>query len=115
MRSSWAPWLAVVAFSLFPSAGSGAPAHGGWQLGSSVTVYGANWCGACKSLEAKLAQKNIPFDVIDVDRQPDAYARARQAAGGPNGIPLTGVRAGGEQTWVVGDNADRIERAYRGN
>jgi glutaredoxin len=118
MRSSIAPWLLAAALSLGVSAGVHAappvPQHG-FRLGGSVTMYGAAWCKACKSLEAKLDKKEIPFRVVDVDRNREDYERARAAAGGPRGIPLTGVLSSGEETWIVGDDADRIERAYRGN
>jgi glutaredoxin len=81
---------------------------------TTVTVYGADWCGACKSLEAKLAQRNVPFEKIDVDRNREAYERARTSAGMGNGIPLTHV-AKESPRWFVGDDAEGIERAYKGD
>jgi mycoredoxin len=81
---------------------------------SSVTVYGATWCSACKILERGLRERDIPFDVIDVDRSPDSYARARQAAG-TNSIPLTSVTRGSDQTWVIGADVGAVERAYKGS
>jgi glutaredoxin len=80
---------------------------------SSVTIYGATWCSACKSLESKLNDRRVPFDVIDVDRNREAYDRARSASGMGSGIPLTNVMKGSSQ-WFQGDNADAIERAYKG-
>lgn len=81
---------------------------------TSVTLYGASWCSACRSLEAKLAERNIPFDKIDVDNNREAYERARAASGMGSGIPLTHVTKG-TSTWVQGDDADAIERAYKGD
>lgn len=81
---------------------------------SSVTVYGANWCSACRSLESKLNERRIPFDVIDVDKNREAYDRARSASGMGSGIPLTHIAKGGSR-WVQGDDADAIERAYKGD
>lgn len=80
---------------------------------SSVTVYGAEWCGACKVLERGLREKDIPFEVIDVDQSPEAYARARSASNA-SVIPITNVVRGDNATWVVGANIVAVERAYRG-
>jgi len=89
------------------------PAPGISSLSAGVTVYGASWCGACKSLEAKLTQRDIPFQVIDVDRDRAAFDRARAASGMGSSIPLTNI-ARDTDKWVQGDNADAVERAYKG-
>jgi mycoredoxin len=81
---------------------------------SSITIYGANWCSACKSLEKTLQKRDIPFDVVDVDKNPDQYERARSASGTGNAIPLTGVARGSETVWFVGADPDGVEKAYRG-
>jgi hypothetical protein len=91
-----------------------APQVGVSSAVTTVIVYGAEWCSACKSLEAKLAQRNVPFEKVDVDRNREAYDRARSAAGLGNGIPLTHV-AKEPPKWFVGDDADGIERAYKGD
>jgi mycoredoxin len=81
---------------------------------SSVTVYGASWCSACRSLEAKLNERRIPFDMIDVDKNREAYERARNASGMGSGIPLSHITQN-TSTWVQGDDVDAIERAYKGD
>lgn len=83
------------------------------SMGAGVTVYGASWCGPCRKLEADLKARDIPFDEIDVDRNPQAFERARQATG-TGAIPQTSIDRAGNTVWVVGANADAIERAYRG-
>jgi mycoredoxin len=80
---------------------------------AAVTVYGASWCSACRSLEAKLDERRIPFSLIDVDKNREAYDRARRASGMGSGIPLTHITQN-TSTWVQGDDADAIERAYKG-
>lgn len=80
---------------------------------SSVTIYGATWCSACRSLESKLNERRIPFDIIDVDKHRELYDRARNASGMGSGIPLTHITQN-TSTWVQGDDADAIERAYKG-
>jgi glutaredoxin len=105
--------LSLAAFGHAASRPAEAPRVGVSSAVSAVTVYGASWCGACRSLEAKLAQRNIPFEKIDVDRNRDAYDRARAASGMGSGIPLTNI-VRDTVTWVQGDDADAVERAYKG-
>ena len=31
-----------------------------------VTVFGARWCAACRSLETSLRKRSIPFQVVDI-------------------------------------------------
>ena len=110
---------AILVASLVLVPASGAPARADApvpavsSLAAGVTVYGASWCGACKSLEAKLAQRNIPFEAIDVDRDRAAFDRARAESGKGSSIPLTSVSRD-TVTWVVGDDASAVERAYKG-
>jgi mycoredoxin len=81
---------------------------------SSITIYGANWCSACKSLEKTLQKRDIPFDWVDVDKNPQQYERARSASGTGNAIPLTSVVRGSDTVWFVGADPDGVEKAYRG-
>jgi glutaredoxin len=79
-----------------------------------VTVYAAKWCSACRSLESGLTERKIAFEVIDVDDNPSAFAKARAAAGATNAIPLTGVVRSSNTVWIVGADVDAVERAQRG-
>ena len=80
---------------------------------AKVTVYGATWCSACKSLEASLRSRGIPFEQVDIDENPGAFAIAKKAAGA-NAVPLSNIVRGPAQTWIVGADPDAVERAYRG-
>jgi mycoredoxin len=82
---------------------------------SPVTVYGAKWCSACRSLERGLKERNVPFDVVDVDENPAAYGRAKAAANATNAIPLTGIVRSSDTLWIVGADVDAVERAQKGN
>jgi mycoredoxin len=76
-----------------------------------VTIYGAKWCSACRSLEAGLKDRNIAFEVIDVDDNPAAFAKARASANAGGAIPLSSVTTSSKTTWVVGANVEAIDRA----
>ena len=83
---------------------------------SPVTVYGAKWCSACRTLESGLKERKIAFEVVDVDDNPSAFARARAASGASNAIPLTSVvRTSGSTVWIVGADIDAVQRAERGD
>lgn len=82
---------------------------------SPITVYGAKWCSACRTLEGGLKDRKIAFEVIDVDDNPSAFSRARAAAGASNAIPLTSVARNGNTVWVVGADIDAVDRAQRGD
>jgi mycoredoxin len=93
---------------------SRAPARVGTPSSSEagVTIYGASWCGPCKMLEQGLRERQIPFDEIDIDRNPTAFERARQATGSSS-IPQTSVAGTGGTVWIIGADVAGVERAYR--
>lgn len=82
---------------------------------SPVTVYSAKWCSACRSLERGLNERKIAFDSVDVDTNPSAFTRAREAAGATSAIPLTGIVRTSGTVWIVGADVDAVERAQRGD
>ena len=81
---------------------------------SPVTVYGAKWCSACRTLERGLTERKIAFDVVDVDDNAAAFARAREASGAGSAIPLTSIVRTSNTVWIVGADVDGVDRAQRG-
>lgn len=98
-----------------PSAASAAAPMVSSLTSAGVTVYSAKWCSACRSLERGLADRKIAFEVIDVDANPSAFTRAREAAGATSAIPLTGIVRSSGTVWVVGADVDAVDRAQRGD
>jgi mycoredoxin len=80
---------------------------------SGVTIYGAKWCSACRALERGLSDRKIAFEVVDVDDNPAAFAKARSASGQGNAIPLSSVTTSTKTTWVVGADVEAIDRALK--
>ncbi len=79
-----------------------------------MTIYAAKWCPACRALEGGLAERKIAFEVVDVDENASAFARARAASGTSGAIPLTSVAKSGSMVWIVGADVDAVDRAQRG-
>lgn len=101
--------LATVVSTVSTTAGAGVSS----LTSSPVTIYGAKWCSACRSLESGLSAKKIAFEVIDVDDNPAAFARARAASGAGSAIPLTNVTRNDKTVWIVGADVEAVERALR--
>jgi mycoredoxin len=80
-----------------------------------ITIYGAKWCPACRALERGLTERGIAFELVDVEENPAAFAKARAAANATNAIPLTGIVRNSSTVWVVGADVDAVERAQKGD
>ncbi len=108
--------LVVVLAAAACVVGSSAPASADVSsiTASPVTVYGAKWCPACRSLENGLRERKIAFDMVDVDESPAAFARARTAAGATGAIPLTSIVKSSKTVWVVGADVEAVDRAQKG-
>lgn len=78
---------------------------------ADVIIYGASWCGACRSAEAFLRSRHIDFVERDIERDPgarEAMLRAARAAGvSPNGIPVIDFRG----RVIAGFDQAALERA----
>lgn len=89
-----------------PREGSGAEGARG-----DVVIYGASWCGACRSAAAFLRERGIEFVERDIERDPgarEAMQRAARAAGvSPSGIPVIDFRG----RVIQGFDRGALERA----
>lgn len=78
--------------------------------GSDVIIYGASWCGACRSAARYLSQRGVPFEEKDIEREPGARAemnaKARAAGIRPSGIPVIDFRG----NILTGFDQRRIDR-----
>ena len=55
--------------------------------GPSLTVYSAPWCPHCKRVKKFLAAHRVPYDVVDIDENPDSIERLRALQDGAQIIP----------------------------
>jgi mycoredoxin len=112
-RSFFAGLVVVIGLSIAGAAASAAEPNVSSLSSGGVTIYGAKWCSACRSLERGLADRKIAFEVIDVDDNPAAFAKARAASGQGSAIPLSSVVTSTRTTWVVGADVDAVDRALK--
>ena len=52
-----------------------------------VTIYTKRWCGYCRRAKELLDRKSVPYDEIDVGREPDREAEMIDRAGGSWTVP----------------------------
>ncbi len=51
-----------------------------------LTVYSADWCPDCRQAKAFLDQHGVPYDLVEIDKDP-AAARLLEEKTGKRGIP----------------------------
>jgi mycoredoxin len=75
-----------------------------------LTVYGRPWCGISQMIRRYLDRMGIPYDYVDLDRDPNAEARLQWLSGGRLRTPMVQV---GDQMLVqptVQDVARALQR-----
>ena len=61
---------------------------------SEITLYGADWCGDCRRSKRLLEELNVPYEMIDVDKDDAAAAKVVEINGGAKSIPVIVFRDG---------------------
>jgi glutaredoxin len=81
---------------------------------ADVIIYGADWCGACRSAASYLRQREVPFVEKNIERDEAALAemqaKARRAGINPSGIPVIDFRG----TMLTGFDPQRLDQLIRG-
>jgi mycoredoxin len=52
-----------------------------------LTVYSTSWCGYCHRLSSQLAREKIPFQVVDIEKDPQAAEYVMSVNGGNQTVP----------------------------
>jgi mycoredoxin len=63
-----------------------------------LTMYKTSWCGYCHRLASQLDREGISYDVVDIERQPDAAEIVMRANGGNQTVPTLMFADGTTQT-----------------
>ena len=80
-------------------------------MGKRIIFYTTPWCGDCKLAKEFLAERDIPFEEVDIDQQPEAAEIVMKLNDGMRKVPTLDV----EGTIVSGDrfDASRFEMDLR--
>ena len=75
-----------------------------------VTVYTTEPCGYCRTAKALLAKRRIPYDEINLSRDPDGRAELVRRTGMMTfpQVMIDGKSIGGYQELVRADRAGRL-------
>ncbi|HEX6486070.1 MAG TPA: mycoredoxin [Nocardioidaceae bacterium] len=66
--------------------------------GAAVTMYSTKWCGYCFRLRKQLDREGIAYDVVDIEKVPDAAIVVEQVNNGNQTVPTMIYRDGSAQT-----------------
>jgi hypothetical protein len=70
------------------------------------------WCRACQQHMRGLDRLGIDYRAIDIEKDPGPYEPVRRKLGRA-AIPVTIVKLGADQRWIVGNDSSGVERAVR--
>jgi mycoredoxin len=57
------------------------------EASAELTMYSTQWCGYCVRLKKQLEREGIPFDVVDIESDPEAAAFVENVNGGNQTVP----------------------------
>lgn len=65
---------------------------------AAVTMYSTQWCGYCHRLRSQLDREGISYEVVDIERVPDAALIVEQVNRGNQTVPTLVYSDGTAQT-----------------
>jgi mycoredoxin len=65
---------------------------------AAVTMYSTQWCGYCHRLRSQLDREGIAYDVVDIEKVPDAAFVVEQVNHGNQTVPTLVYADGSAQT-----------------
>ena len=76
-----------------------------------IVIYTTPWCSDCRAAKKFLASKDLPYEEIDIEKNPDAAAIVMKRNDGMRKVPMLDI----EGTIVSGDkfHASRFEKDLR--
>ncbi|MGH3372769.1 MAG: mycoredoxin [Nocardioidaceae bacterium] len=74
------------------------PASPAAATDAAVTMYSTQWCGYCFRLRKQLDREGISYEVVDIERVPDAAFVVEQVNNGNQTVPTLVYADGTAQT-----------------
>jgi mycoredoxin len=65
---------------------------------AGFTMYTTQWCGYCHRLKNQLDREGISYDLVDIERQPEAAQIVESANDGNQTVPTLVYRDGTSHT-----------------
>jgi mycoredoxin len=65
---------------------------------TALTMYSTQWCGYCHRLRSQLDREGISYEVVDIEKVPDAAQIVEQVNGGNQTVPTLVYADGSAQT-----------------
>jgi mycoredoxin len=57
------------------------------EAGTTLTMYSTQWCGYCHRLRNQLDREGIAYDVVDIERVPEAASIVERVNNGNQTVP----------------------------
>ena len=57
----------------------------------SIKIYSTTWCADCIRLKAFLESKNIPYELFDIEKEPQYVELVQKLNNGSNTVPTVVV------------------------
>ncbi|MGA9747787.1 MAG: mycoredoxin [Nocardioides sp.] len=54
---------------------------------TALTMYSTQWCGFCHRLKSQLDREDITYEVVDIERVPEAASVVERVNGGNQTVP----------------------------
>ena len=64
----------------------------------ALTMYSTQWCGYCHRLRTQLDREGISYEVVDIERVPDAASVVERVNNGNQTVPTLVYPDGSAQT-----------------
>ena len=65
---------------------------------AALTMYSTQWCGYCHRLKSQLDREGIGYEVVDIERTPEAAAVVEKVNNGNQTVPTLVYSDGSAQT-----------------
>ncbi len=80
-------------------------------MGKRIVIYTTSWCPDCRAAKKFLTARGVPFEEIDIEKDPEAAGTVMKLNDGLRKVPTLDI----EGTIVSGDQFDpsRFEKDLR--
>ncbi len=80
-------------------------------MGKRIVIYTTAWCADCRAAKRFLQAKGLPYEEIDIEKNPQAGETVMKLNGGMRKVPTLDI----EGKMVSGDqfNPERFEKDLR--